>query len=142
MDIELEFRIFIHSCENYLPNYMVGAASLSIIFKAPIITSKSPSKMSWPFSFVVDGVPMSPEEVEEMFQVCINMSCEVDSYEMWRFDAGLPHIHELSAMCGFDPALDGADICSYFNLFPLEIFDKAHTNLDNLAAIGEWLYHL
>lgn len=85
---------------------------------------------------------MSLKEVEEMFQVSISMGCQVDLYEMWRYDAGFPHIPELSAMCGFDPALDGADICSYFNLFPFEIFDEDNTNLDNLAAIGEWFYHL
>ncbi|PBK80337.1 hypothetical protein ARMGADRAFT_80163 [Armillaria gallica] len=134
---ELSFWIIIHPCKNYLPNHMVEAASLSIICKAPVITSQSPPKMSWPFSFVVDGVPMSPKEVEEMFRIRIDMGCQSNGYNMWEFNAGSPDICELSAMCGFDPALNGADICSYFDLFPLEIFDEAHTNLDDLAAIDK-----
>lgn len=85
---------------------------------------------------------MSPKEVEETLPVSIDMRCEVKNYEMGNFPLDLSHIHELSTMCGFDPTLDGADICSYFNLSPLEIFDKAHTNLDNLAVIGELFYHL
>ncbi len=90
MDIELEFWISICPHKNHLPNHIVGVASLSIICKAPVITSQSPPRMSWPFSFVIDGVPMSLKEVEEMFQVSISMGCQVDLYEMWRYDAGFP----------------------------------------------------
>ncbi len=33
-------------------------------------------------------------------------------------------IVEINTMCGFDPALEGADICEHFNLSQIEIFEN------------------
>ncbi len=89
--------------------------------------------MSWPFRFVVNGIPIRPEEVEEIFRVRIHMTCYSTLCVMGTFLFN--SIHELNAICGFNPALDGADICKYFDLFPLEIFGEANDNVT--AVVGE-----
>ncbi|SJL18253.1 uncharacterized protein ARMOST_21835 [Armillaria ostoyae] len=92
--------------------------------------------MSWPFRFIANGISIPPEDVEEIFRVRINMTCYSTVYVMGTFPFN--SIHELSTICGFKPTLDGADICRYFNLFPLEIFGGANDNI--AVAISERFY--
>ncbi len=61
------------------------------------------------------------------------MTCLSTVYEMGPFP--VKFIHD---MCGFNPILDGADIRSYFDMFPLEIFSGS--NKDITAAISECFY--
>ncbi len=97
------------------------------------MTSRSPPEISWPFSFVANGTPILPEEAEKLSRVKINMTCLSTVYEMGPFPVNF--IHD---MCGFNPILDGADIRSYFDMFPLEIFSGS--NKDITAAISECFY--
>ncbi|PBK79386.1 hypothetical protein ARMGADRAFT_137071 [Armillaria gallica] len=94
------------------------------------MTSQSPPEISWPFSFVANGMPIPPEEAEKMFRVKINMTCLSTVYEIRPFPVNFIH-----NMCGFNPILDGADIRSYFDLFPLEIFSGS--NKDITAVIND-----
>lgn len=100
--------------------------SLSIGFTAPDVALglQPDSAISWPFSFFANGVPILPEEAEEMFRVSIQM-CGCRDYFQLQSDYSVHQLFpELSAMCGFDPALDGADICDYFGWYPWEKFDE------------------
>lgn len=105
--IDLTFRLCIQPSADCLPNHALGAESLSIIFNEPVVTSRSPPEMSWPFSFVANRMSIPPEEAEKMFRVKINMTCLSTVYEMGPFPVNF--IHD---MCGFNPILDGADIRS------------------------------
>ncbi len=62
-----------------------------------------------------------------MFRVKINMTCLSMVYEIE--PSPVNFIHD---MCDFNPILDGADIRSYFDLFPLEIFSG---NSDDITAV-------
>ncbi|KAK0430547.1 hypothetical protein EV421DRAFT_276755 [Armillaria borealis] len=58
-----------------------------------------------------------------MFRVRIQMRARRDYFRLPPYS-----VHqcfpELSAMCGFDPALDGVDICDHFGWYPWEKFDE------------------
>ncbi len=101
--IDLTFCLRIQPSTNRLLSHALGVCSLSIIFTVPVIISLSPPEMSWPFRFVANGIPIPPEEVEEIFQIRIHMTCYSTVYVMGTFPFN--SIHELNAICGFNPAL-------------------------------------
>ncbi len=53
------------------------------------------------FRFVANGIPILPEEVEEIFRVRIHMTCYSTVYVMGTFP--FDSIHELNAICGSIP---------------------------------------
>ncbi|KAK0451259.1 uncharacterized protein EV420DRAFT_730027 [Desarmillaria tabescens] len=121
---DVTFYLHIQPNINSLPKHDLDTLSVSVIFNAPAITSRSPSEMSWPFSFVANGTPIPPEEAEQILSARIDMSAQLVSYKIQAIEGAPARVRELAAMCGFDPVLEGADICHYFGLFPFEIFDE------------------
>ncbi len=98
---------------------------LSVGFTAPDVGLRlqSDSVISWPFSFFGNGIPILPEEAEEMFRVRIQMRARRDYFRLPPYSAHRC-FPELGAMCGFDPALEGSDISDYFGWYPWEKFDE------------------
>ncbi|PBK58727.1 hypothetical protein ARMSODRAFT_1034391 [Armillaria solidipes] len=146
---DLTFCLRIQPSTNCMPSHALGVDSLSIIFTVPVITSRSPPEMSWPFRFIANGISIPPEDVEEIFRVRINMTCYSTVYVMGTFPFN--SIHELSTICGFKPTLDGAEISNdniavAINEVPMnssiEMFDpfKSDTNIDDNAKIHEIAY--
>ncbi|SJL18258.1 uncharacterized protein ARMOST_21843 [Armillaria ostoyae] len=97
-------------------------------------------------TFFADEIPILPEEAEEMFRVRIQMRARRDYFRLPPYS-----VHqcfpELSAMCGFDPALDGVDICDHFGWYPWEKFDEPSGGGDrskhshNAADFSQLMYH-
>ncbi|KAK0439659.1 hypothetical protein EV421DRAFT_2037288 [Armillaria borealis] len=86
----------------------------------------------WPFSFFADGVRVSPEEVEDMFGVKIEMTVVYDVLGLVsRRRRSLPSTQELNAMCGFDPARGGEDVRDYFGLYSINLLDEIGTIIDH-----------
>ncbi|PBK92664.1 hypothetical protein ARMGADRAFT_169084 [Armillaria gallica] len=64
---------------------------------------------------------ISVEEVEALFGIKVTCSPEVWVYSLPK--KPFSTIVDINTMCGFDPALEGADICEYFDLPRMEIVE-------------------
>ncbi len=64
---------------------------------------------------------ISVEEVEALFGIKVTCSPLVWVYSLPK--KPFSTIVDINTMCGFDPALEGADICEYFDLPRMEIVE-------------------
>ncbi|PBK79390.1 hypothetical protein ARMGADRAFT_137266 [Armillaria gallica] len=124
-DLDTGLTFHLHVQPDHVHSLRKHDLSLSIAFTAPDIGLglQPDSTISWPFSFFANGIPILPEEAEEMFRVRIQMHAHRDYYRLPP-DSAHRCFPELSAMCGFDPALNGVDVCDYFDWYPWEKFDE------------------
>ncbi len=104
------------------PNNAYSAPMHNLLLSIKFTTPTTGVSNSWPFSFFADGVPISLQKAETMFGVKIQMKGECECFSL-RINHLHMHFSELSAICGFDPALNGTDIYDYFGLHPWEKSD-------------------
>ncbi len=77
---------------------------------------------------------ISVEEAEALFSVKISLFTLPNQY--WVLKKHLSTIVEINTMCGFDPTLKGADICKYFDLPCLEVFENPVKYSPNESIFG------
>ncbi len=102
--------------------FMAEQPTVYISISAPCTDQKTGKIYPPAISFCIDSDPahlLSRVEVEEMLGVEITL-------ETWWWECMLPQkqlstIKEINALCGFDPALRGTDICAYFDLLQLQL---------------------
>ncbi|KAK0482430.1 hypothetical protein IW261DRAFT_1678303 [Armillaria novae-zelandiae] len=99
--------------------------ALSLTVSEPRLDSQS-SRFSWPvMHWFCDpnlSNEISVEEVETLFGVKVNL--RIGGYMYHPSIKLLSTMVEINTMCGFDPALEGADICEYLDLPRMEIFEN------------------
>ncbi len=99
--------------------------ALSLTICEPRLDSQS-STISWPvihwFCDLDLTEEISVEEAEALFGIKVSFGAR--GYEYLIPKKQLSTIVELNTMCGFDPALEGADICEYYDLPGMEIFEN------------------
>ncbi|KAK0215605.1 hypothetical protein IW262DRAFT_1511527, partial [Armillaria fumosa] len=99
--------------------------ALSLTVSEPRLDSKS-NRFSWPvihwFCDLNLSNEISVEEAETLFGVKVRLHTGARQYRAPIKQ--LLTIIEINTMCGFDPALEGADICEYLNLPRMEIFEN------------------
>ncbi|KAK0482431.1 hypothetical protein IW261DRAFT_1032190 [Armillaria novae-zelandiae] len=99
--------------------------ALSLTVSEPRLDSQS-NRFSWPvIHWFCDpnlSNEISIEEVETLFGVKVNLHTQ--THVCGPPIKLLSTIVEINTMCGFDPALEGADICEYFDLPRMEIFEN------------------
>ncbi|KAK0231850.1 hypothetical protein EDD85DRAFT_793519 [Armillaria nabsnona] len=77
----------------------------------------------WPsFILLSDSSEISFEDVEAIFRVNIRMTLKPTKYQL--AEKQLFNIPELHTACRFNPALMGLDVCKYFGLPLLRVYDK------------------
>ncbi len=92
----------------------------------------------WPsFILLSDSSEISFEDVEAIFGVDIRTTLKPTKYQL--AEKQLFNIPELHAACRFNPALMGSDVCKYFGLPLLRVYDKPirvseHGELHNSCA--------
>ncbi|PBK83433.1 hypothetical protein ARMGADRAFT_669498 [Armillaria gallica] len=98
---------------------------LSLTICEPRLDSQS-STIYWPiihwFCDLDLTEEISVEEAEALFGIKVSFGAR--GYEYLIPKKQLSTIVELNTMCGFDPALEGADICEYHDLPGMEIFEN------------------
>ncbi|KAK0241275.1 hypothetical protein EDD85DRAFT_934303 [Armillaria nabsnona] len=100
--------------------FMAEQPTVHISISAPCTDQKTGKIYPPAISFCIDSDPahlLSLVEVEEMLGVEITL-------QTWWWECMLPQkqlstIQEINALCGFDSALRGTDICAYFDLLQL-----------------------
>ncbi|KAK0232069.1 hypothetical protein EDD85DRAFT_970294, partial [Armillaria nabsnona] len=101
------------------------AFALSLTVCEPRLDSQS-NKISWPvihwFCDLNLSNEISVEEAEALFGIQVSSWASAHQYRVPKktFSTSV----EINTMCGFDPALEGADICQYFDLPRMEIFEN------------------
>ncbi len=99
--------------------------ALSLKVCEPHLDSQS-NKISWPvihwFCDLNLSNEISIEEAEALFGIEVSFSAYAIQYCVPK--KLLSTIVEINTMCGFDPALAGADICEHFDLPRMEVFDN------------------
>ncbi|KAK0442124.1 hypothetical protein EV421DRAFT_1904301 [Armillaria borealis] len=125
----MEFELRIRPCYDpfqLLDTFMADsdyAFALSLTVCEPRLDPQS-NTVSWPVIHWYCDLDLSNEismeEVEALFGVKVSIYARGDLYEVLKKQ--LSTIVEINTMCGFDPALEGADICEYFHLPRMEIF--------------------
>ncbi len=101
------------------------AFALSLTVCEPRLDSQS-NKISWPvihwFCDLNLSNEISVEEAEALFGIKVSLCAYARQYRLPKktFSTSV----EINTMCGFDPALEGADICEYFNFPRMEIFEN------------------
>ncbi len=99
--------------------------ALSLTICEPRLDSQS-NKFSWPvihwFCDLNLSNEISVEEAETLFGVKVSLHTRARQYRAPMKQ--LSTIVEINTMCGFDPALEGADICEYLDLPRMEIFEN------------------
>ncbi|PBK83464.1 hypothetical protein ARMGADRAFT_670763 [Armillaria gallica] len=104
--------------------YALFALSLTVC--EPRLDSQS-NKISWPiihwFCDLNLSNEISVEEAEALFGIKVSLCAYARQYRVPKktFSTSV----EINTMCGFDPALEGADICEYFDLPRMEIFENS-----------------
>ena len=98
---------------------------LSLTICEPYVDSQS-NTVSWPVIHWYCDLDLSNEisveEAEAFFGIKVSFNAHGDLCQVSKKQ--LSTFVELNTICGFDPALKGADICEYFNLPCLEIFEN------------------
>ncbi|KAK0192035.1 hypothetical protein F5146DRAFT_1222251 [Armillaria mellea] len=99
--------------------------ALSLTVYEPRLDSQS-NKFSWPvirwFCDLNLSNEISIEEAETLFGVKVSLHTRARQYRAPIKQ--LLTVVEINTMCGFDPALEGADICEYLDLPRMEIFEN------------------
>ncbi len=99
------------------------AFALSLTVCEPRLDSQS-NQISWPvihrFCDPNLSNEISVEEAEALFGIKVSLCAYARQYRVPR--KIISTSVEINTMCGFDPALEGADICEYFDLPRMEIF--------------------
>ncbi|KAK0192037.1 hypothetical protein F5146DRAFT_487906 [Armillaria mellea] len=84
------------------------------------------NRISWPvihwFCDINLSNEISVEEAEALFGIKVTVCADAHHYRVP--EKPLSTIAEINTMCGFDPALEGADVCEYFGLPRMEIFEN------------------
>ncbi|SJL16248.1 uncharacterized protein ARMOST_19768 [Armillaria ostoyae] len=68
------------------------------------------------------SIEISVKEVEVLFGIKVSLEARADLSTILK--KPLSTIVEINTKCGFDPALKGADICEYFSLSHIKIFEN------------------
>ncbi|KAK0466710.1 uncharacterized protein EV420DRAFT_1758651 [Desarmillaria tabescens] len=101
--------------------------ALSLTICEPRLDSQS-NVISWPvihwFCHSSVSNEISVEEVEALFGIQVSFGANPRMYSIP--EKVFSTIVEINTMCGFDPALEGADVCEYFDLPRLEIFEDSN----------------
>ncbi|SJL16224.1 uncharacterized protein ARMOST_19743 [Armillaria ostoyae] len=123
------FELYIRPCYDpfqLLDTFMADsdyAFALSLTVCEPSLDPQS-NTVSWPVIHWYCDLDLSNEisveEVEALFGIKVGVYARGHVYQASK--KHLSTIVELNTMCGFDPALEGADICEYFDLPCMEIF--------------------
>ncbi|KAK0192056.1 hypothetical protein F5146DRAFT_488813 [Armillaria mellea] len=126
----VKFELYIIPCYDpfqLLDTFMADsdyAFALSLTICEPCVDLQS-NTVSWPVIHWYCDLDLSNEvsieEVEALFGIEVIFFALGDIYRVSK--KILSTIVELNTMCGFDPALKGVDICEYFDLPHLEIFE-------------------
>ncbi len=99
--------------------------ALSLTISEPYLDPQS-NTVSWPVIHWYCDLDLSNEisieEAEALFGIKVSFDACGTVYEVSKKQ--LSTIVELNTMFGFDPALEGADICEYFDLPYMEIFEN------------------
>ncbi|PBK83488.1 hypothetical protein ARMGADRAFT_671648 [Armillaria gallica] len=118
------------------------AFALSLTVCEPRLDLQS-NRISWPvihwFCDLNLSNEISVEEAEALFGFKVTVCA--DAYHYRVPEKPLSTIVEINTMCGFDPALEGAEICEYFGLprmeiteNPVELYPDREINQIALAA--------
>ncbi len=101
------------------------AFALSLTVCEPRLDSQS-NKISWPvihwFCDLNVSNEISVEEAEALFGIKVSLCAYARQYRVPK--KALSTIVEINTMCGFDPELEGADICEYLDLPRMQIFEN------------------
>ncbi|SJL16245.1 uncharacterized protein ARMOST_19765 [Armillaria ostoyae] len=127
----LDFCLLIMPCYDpfqLLDTFMADSEytfTLSLTICEPRLGSQS-NKISWPVIHWFCDLNLSNEislgEVEALFRIEVSLYARACQYRAPKKQ--LSTIVEINTMCGFDPAFEGADICTYFDLPRMEIFEN------------------
>ncbi|KAK0496521.1 hypothetical protein EDD18DRAFT_208734 [Armillaria luteobubalina] len=125
------FEVQITSCYDpfqLLDTFMADSEytfALSLTVSEPRLDSQT-NRFSWPvihwFCDLNLSDEISIEEAETLFGVKVSLLTRARLYRAPIKQ--LLTIVEINTMCGFDPALEGADICEYLDLPRMEIFEN------------------
>ncbi|PBK83446.1 hypothetical protein ARMGADRAFT_669972 [Armillaria gallica] len=127
----VDFCLKITPCYNpfqLLDTFMADSEysfALSLTICEPHLNSQS-NITSWPVIHWFCDLDLSNEisvkEVEALFGIEVEMHAVICQHRIPK--KALSTIVEINTMCGFDSALEGADICKYFDLPCMEIFEN------------------
>ncbi|PBK63384.1 hypothetical protein ARMSODRAFT_1024119 [Armillaria solidipes] len=125
----VEFKLHIMPCYDpfqLLDMFMADsdyAFALSLTVCEPCLDPQS-NTVSWPVIHWYCDLDLSNEisveEAEALFGIKVSFTAYRDVYKVSKKQ--ISTIVEINTMCGFDPTLEGADICEYFDLPRTEIF--------------------
>ncbi|PBK83425.1 hypothetical protein ARMGADRAFT_669231 [Armillaria gallica] len=111
--------------DTFMADSDYAAFALSLTVCEPLLNPES-NIVSWPVIHLYCDLDLSNEismeEAEALFGIKVCFGTHRDMYQVLKKQ--LSTIVEINTMCGFDPALKGADICEYFDLACIEIFEN------------------